>query len=202
MVGRTDESDTGAMNQQEKTRRAALVGLLSALVGFNANARDAGSITHVAQSQIEVRSEVSGHIASINLVQDQEVKKGDLLMTIDPEPFQTAYDKAVSRLGKAQWRYLFARSGRTRALQRAASHPDTDGEMEAREAAVKEASDAVASAQAQVDEAKRNLELTKVTAPASGIVGHINVSVGSPIAGGQTDLTSVLPLAMDVAGNR
>src|SRR5262245_33609791 len=48
----------------------------------------------VAVDAIEVRARVSGYLAAVHFQDGQKVKSGDLLFTIDRQPFQNAVDQA------------------------------------------------------------------------------------------------------------
>src|SRR5215469_4149416 len=41
-----------------------------------------------AVERVELRPRVSGYITSVNFTQGREVKKGDVLLVIDPRPYQ------------------------------------------------------------------------------------------------------------------
>jgi len=49
---------------------------------------------------VNVQSQVDGQIKEINFIEGAEVKKGDLLVTIDPAPFQAELDKARAALNR------------------------------------------------------------------------------------------------------
>ena len=144
---------------------------------------------------IAVRPEVSGRIAAINFAQDQQVKQGDLLVRIDPLPFEAACNQAQTRLGRARWRYLRAVSDRTRAAEHADSQAQSRKELESRMAAAEQAGADVKAAETALELAKRDLENTRVTAPVSGIARYADVTVGSLVTSGQTKLATVTPVA-------
>jgi membrane fusion protein, multidrug efflux system len=156
---------------------AAAVGILAAIVTFFAGVgtgRSGASAAIAAEGGVELRPLVSGRIASINFVLEQEVRKGDVLLVVDPTPFETALNKARAELGKAQWRYEFALRQHSRA-------------------AVDRAGADVRSDKMALDAARVNLENTKVIAPISGTVRGAEVTVGSFVESGKTPLTIVVP---------
>src|SRR3954465_8912329 len=61
-----------------------------------------------AVEEVEVRARVSGYLQSINFKDGAEVKKGDLLFTIDPRPYQAELDRAKGELTRAQTRLELA----------------------------------------------------------------------------------------------
>ena len=166
---------------------ALAVGVIAAFVTFFAGVGAGSSGQAMARSAsaehtpylaseegIELRPLVSGRIASINFVLEQEVRKGDVLLVVDPVPFEAAFNKARAELGKAQWRYEFALRQHSRA-------------------AVERAGADVRADKVALDAARINLENTKVIAPISGTVRGAEVSVGSLVESGKTPLTIVVP---------
>ncbi|MGZ5917516.1 MAG: efflux RND transporter periplasmic adaptor subunit, partial [Methyloceanibacter sp.] len=55
-----------------------------------------------AREAVEVRPRVSGYLESINFVDGQLVKKGDLLFVIEPRPFELALETAKAQQAQAQ----------------------------------------------------------------------------------------------------
>lgn len=57
---------------------------------------------YVQQVKVAVSSDIAGRIASVNVGENQQVHAGDVLFTIDPEPYQIALDQAHAALGSAR----------------------------------------------------------------------------------------------------
>jgi membrane fusion protein (multidrug efflux system) len=57
--------------------------------------------SYVHANKLMVSTDVSGLIKSVNVKEGQEVKKGDVLFTLDPQPFQIALDNANAMLAQA-----------------------------------------------------------------------------------------------------
>ncbi len=65
--------------------------------------RNAGSSGRVeAVQSVELRPRVSGYIDKVNYVEGQEVKKGEVLFTIDARSYQAEYDRAAAELARAR----------------------------------------------------------------------------------------------------
>lgn len=175
------------------------VGVLTVLgaycVGLGADTpSEAATLSAVATApQWELRPRISGRITSINFVQDQTVSRGQVLLIIDPKPYELAFSKARTRLAKAQWQYEFAVRDRTRAENHQRSGSFSREELDASIAAAERDSSIVAAERAAVQQAQDDLDNTRVVAPISGIVGRPEVAVGSLVASGRTPLTTVVP---------
>ena len=57
---------------------------------------------YVQQDMISVSPDVSGRIVAVNVKENQRVKAGDVLFTIDPQPFRIALDQADAALANAR----------------------------------------------------------------------------------------------------
>src|SRR5690606_17925707 len=120
-----------------------------------------------------------------------EVKKDQLLFLIEPEPFETALASAEASLQKALASEAFAKAevARTEPLVRRGAL--SQQELDSKIADHRVASAEVAAAKAAVDQAKLNLEYTRVTAPISGRAGRHLVDVGNLVQSGETELTTI-----------
>ncbi|GAB3130593.1 efflux RND transporter periplasmic adaptor subunit [Novispirillum itersonii] len=152
-----------------------------------------------AVDRVEIRSRVSGQVLAVHFREGGLVKKGDLLVTIDPAPYQTAVDGAEAQLASAQSRLTYTKReyDRAKALSESGSIPTRD--VDARANAFFEAQAAARSAQAALESAKLNLSYTRITAPVSGRVGRAEVTVGNLVPAGAgapvlTTLVSVSPI--------
>lgn len=57
---------------------------------------------YVSQDKISVSSEIGGVIVEVAVHENQQVKAGDLLFRIDPEPYRIAIDQANAEIANAQ----------------------------------------------------------------------------------------------------
>jgi membrane fusion protein, multidrug efflux system len=147
-----------------------------------------------AVERVELRAQVGGTLTEIHFKDGDIVKKGDLLFVIDPEPYQIRMSQAQAQLEAAKARLDLA----TRQLVRAQTLKSTDAgsteNVEQRVAEKLSAQAAVDGAQAQVHDARFDLEHTRISAPFSGRIGNHQVSVGNLVAGsrGATSPTTLL----------
>ena len=152
-----------------------------------------------AIERVQVRSRVSGAIQSVNFREGALVKAGDLLFTIDPQPFQTAVTQAKGQFASAEARVKLARTQLERGERLAQSNSISQSDIDQRLNAVAEAEAALTTARATLDAAELELSYTNVRAPVAGRVGRVEITTGNLVAGGSaspalTTLVSVDPI--------
>ena len=159
------------------------------------------SATGKIQPEIEVKiaSQVSGEIVSLPIKEGQVVKKGDLLVKINPDLYTSGVSRSVSNyagtksgLAQADASFNEAKSNyeRNKTLfdKGIISRSDWDkaiASFEVAKASKQTAYFNVQSAQASVKEAKDNLGRTIIYAPANGTISMLNVELGERILGTQ-----------------
>ena len=146
----------------------------------------------VAVERVEVRPRVSGYISSVSLTPGREVKKGDLLFTIDPRPYEAAFKGAKAELARARTQLALARSERDRAVKLLDQHAISKEEFDTRVAGTEQGEANVEAASAAVDNAALNLSWTRVESPIAGLVSREQVTAGNLVSAGQTLLTTVV----------
>jgi HlyD family secretion protein len=159
------------------------------------------SATGKIQPEIEVKisSEVSGEIIELPVKEGQVVKKGDLLVKINPDLYTSGLDRSVSNysgtkagLSQADASFKEAQSNynRNKTLfeKGIISRSDWDkaiASFEVAKASKQSAYYNVQSASATVKEAKDNLGRTTIYAPSNGTVSMLNVELGERVLGTQ-----------------
>jgi membrane fusion protein, multidrug efflux system len=146
-----------------------------------------GRFTAVAT--VEIRARVSGFIDSIHFKDGQIVKQGDLLFIIDPRPYRLARDQAKADLERARAKEDIAIADVDRATPLLRNQTLTEREFDTRRSTQRDASAAVASAEAVLKQAELNLEWTEVRAPESGRISDRRVDAGNLITGGPNGAT-------------
>lgn len=150
-----------------------------------------------AVASVEVRARVSGYLQSTHVKEGTDIKEGDLLFVIDPRRYEAELARATAELARAKSALELATAEAGRAARlvetRAISAEEADVKVKTRA----QAEATLAGTQAQVDQAKLEVEWTRVTAPISGRVGRKLVTEGNLITGGPnnaTVLTSIVQL--------
>jgi multidrug efflux system membrane fusion protein len=147
--------------------------------------------------EVGVRPRVSGAVDTINFVDGQIVKTGDLLFVIDPRPYRIAVDSAKADVAKAQAQIELAANDVTRAQQLVETRAITLRDVDQRRANLDVANAQKLSAEAALHNAELNLEWTEVRAPIPGRVSDHRIDVGNLVQGGQsvgTLLTTIVTL--------
>lgn len=159
------------------------------------------SATGKIQPEIEVKisSEVSGEIIALPVKEGQVVKKGDLLVKINPDLYTSGYNRTIAGLSQtkaglsqadATFKEAKANYERSKVLfdKGIISKSDWDraiSSFESAKAAKESAYFNVKSASATVNEAKDNLGRTTIYAPADGTISMLNVELGERVLGTQ-----------------
>jgi len=140
---------------------------------------------------VEVRARVAGILLKRNFTEGGTVKKGQSLYTLDPVPFQVAFNRADADVASAEAK--LAQATRTLARlkplweARAVSQREYDDAASAEQVASAD----LKGTQARRAEAALNLEYTRVEAPLSGAVGRSAVSEGTLVSGPAMLLTTI-----------
>ena len=174
--------------------------------------------------QLKISSDVSGEIVELMVKEGAHVSKGDLLVRVKPDIYQSAVDRASAAVSssqssietaKAQLAQVKAQFANTEAaFQRSkklfdqgavsradfdnakASYESSKAQVESAEAGVKASTFNVSSAQASMKEATENLNKTTIFAPVSGTVSKLSKEKGERVVGtSMMEGTEILILA-------
>ena len=127
--------------------------------------------TVVPRANVTVQARVSGQLMSVRYKEGQLVKAGDVLVEVDPRPYQAAVESAEGNLLRDQALLANARIDLKR-YQTLVEQDSIAGQtLDTQAALVKQDEGVVKADQGALDSAKVNLVYTKVTAPVTGRVG-------------------------------
>ena len=149
-----------------------------------------GTVT--ALNTINVRSRVAGELVKVYFKEGQMVKAGQLLAEIDSRSYQNALLQAEGTLlqNQAQLKNAQVDVQRYRGLY--AEDSIAKQTLDTAEALVSQYQGTVKTNQAAVNDAKLNLEFTKIRAPISGRVGLRQLDVGNLVAANDTTALVVI----------
>jgi len=152
-----------------------------------------------AIDNVEIRPQVAGTIVAVHFKDGATVRKGDLLFTIDPRPYQAEVDRAAAQLASAESRSGYAATDWARAQRLLTDNAIAKRDYDEAQNANREAGAAVKAARAALEAAQINLGYTAITAPVSGRVSHAELTVGNVVSTGanapvMTTLVSMSPI--------
>ena len=136
-----------------------------------------------AIEQVELRAQVGGTLTGRYFKDGDIVKKGDLLFTIEPRPFEIRLAQANAQLETASARLVLAERDLYRAQELKRDDFGTAQNVDRRTADRRAAQAAVDDAKAQIRDVQFDLEHCRIMAPFTGRIGTHLVSVGNLIAG-------------------
>lgn len=146
---------------------------------------------------VEIRSRVSGYLDKVHFKEGAEVEEGELLFTIDPRPYEAIVQRMEARVGSARSRTELAASEAKNAIALKDTQAISAEETQRRIKIASEAESILRAAEAELEEAKLNLQFTKVHAPIAGRLSDARVTKGNLVTGGIQDaslLTTIVSL--------
>ncbi|EXH77362.1 multidrug efflux RND transporter periplasmic adaptor subunit AdeF [Acinetobacter nosocomialis] len=149
-----------------------------------------------AIDQVDIRPQVSGKLIAVHFKDGSLVRKGDLLFTIDPRPFEAELNRAKAQLASAEAQVTYTASNLSRIQRLIQSNAVSRQELDLAENDARSANANLQAARAAVQSARLNLEYTRITAPVSGRISRAEVTVGNVVSAGNgaqvlTSLVSV-----------
>jgi membrane fusion protein, multidrug efflux system len=161
-----------------------LVGLGSASAFYTAN----------------IKSRVDGQIMRVNFQEGQVVKEGDLLIVIDPRPYQVQLEQMEAQLFKDKASLRDAKLNLDRYTTLIPSGSIAQQQVDTQQSTVDQLEGQVRTDQAQIDNAKLQIVYCNITAPFTGRVGLRQVDPGNIVHATDTNpmlvLTQLQPIAV------
>lgn len=131
---------------------------------------------------INVGSQVSGTIESIYVDYNSKVKKGDVLLEIEPSVLQASVDEAYASLVSSESQRNYAKSEYERNKTLFDAGFISRAELEQSQTTYEQAEQNVNKMQSQYDRAVTNLGYATITSPVDGTVISRQVDVGQTVA--------------------
>ncbi|HEY4902619.1 MAG TPA: MdtA/MuxA family multidrug efflux RND transporter periplasmic adaptor subunit [Candidatus Sulfotelmatobacter sp.] len=157
-----------------------------------------GSVT--AFNTANIKSRVDGQIMQVNFKEGQNVKEGDLLIVIDPRPYQAQLDQMQAQLFRDQATLRDAKLNLDRYTTLIPSGSIAQQQVDTQKATVDQLDGTVRTDQAQIETAKLQIVYCHITAPFNGRVGLRQVDPGNIVHAADTTpmliLTQLQPIAV------
>lgn len=167
---------TGALAQQAGAPPAVLI-QAAALVPLSAQSEFIGRVA--AADKVELRARVNGFLGPRKFTDGDMVKEGQVLFTIEREPYQAGVDRAAAQRDAANAALANADLALRRAAELLRTNTGTQATYDQRLSEQLQAKAAVQDAEAQLREAEIQLSYTEIKSPISGRIGRSTASPGN-----------------------
>lgn len=151
-----------------------------------------GTVT--ALNSVDIRPQVSSVITRVHIREGQFVKAGELLFTLDARTDEVNLAKARAQLAKGMAALADAQRQLQRSRDLLAQNFISQGAVDTNQTLVDAQQAVVAADRAAIDAAQVGLSYNRITAPAAGRAGAINVFAGSTVQPGGTALVTITQL--------
>jgi multidrug efflux system membrane fusion protein len=149
---------------------------------------------------VTVKTRVDGELVNVLYHEGDVVQKGDLLMEVDPRPYQAQLEQYEGQLVRDQAILENAKVDLARYKGLLTQNAIPEQQVATQQALVAQTEGVVRADQGQIDNAKLNLTFCKITAPITGRVGLRLVDPGNIIhaadANGLVVITQIQPISV------
>ena len=179
----------------------SLIAIISGVIYYlHARAYESTDDAFIQAHVVTVSPKVASYVSRVHVDDNTHVKRGDLLVELDPRDYEARLAQANANLEAGKVEAARARIDAKRyeniALEQAVSKQERDNAVAKERTAIAQ----VAQLEATVKQAQLDLSYTKIDAPESGRITRKNVEPGAYVQVGQT-LFSIVPDEVWVVAN-
>jgi len=154
------------------------------------------------REQVQLRSEVIGQVTELHVGEAARVKKGDLVITLDPKSYQAQVEQAEARVRIQQiaierqrllistladrferQKTMFAKN-----LVDEDSYEALESDLSLARVDLRSLQESLAQARAALDQAEELLSKTRIRSPIDGLVIQVDIKVGETVIAGTTNI--------------
>jgi len=140
---------------------------------------------------VQVRTQISGTLTGVHFREGQEVKRDDLLFTIDPRPYQAALAQAQRAVARDRAKLTDAESNALTLTELAKKEYVAERQAESARADAASLKATVAADEAAVEQAKLNLAYCTIRSPVTGRTGSVLVHAGNVVKANDVPLVVI-----------
>ncbi len=145
-----------------------------------------------ATNSVNIVARVSAFLEQQHFTEGADVKKGDLLYTLERPPYQAAVDAQNAAIAQAKAQLDNDNISLWRAQQLVKTNAGTQQALDSADATQRSATALLQAAQAQLETAQINLDYTEIRSPIDGRIGRTSVTIGNAVNPQSGVLTTVV----------
>jgi membrane fusion protein, multidrug efflux system len=142
-------------------------------------------------AKVTIRSQISGQLQAVHFKEGQEVRRGDLLYTLDPRPAQAALDQARANLARDEAQLENAPVASERTQQLFASKYASQQDFDDARTKMNALAGTVLADRAAITNATLNLDYTTIRSPVDGVTGAQLVYPGNIIKSSDDEMVVI-----------
>jgi multidrug efflux system membrane fusion protein len=136
---------------------------------------------------VDVRSRVRGHLDKVHFVDGDLVKKGQLLLELDPRPIQADIDRAKDQVKIYDAQFVAASKEEARLKELVTKGGASQSQVDSAEAQSKSLEAQIEAGKQEVVRKSLDLEYSRITSPIGGRIGRVMLSAGNLVNAGGSD---------------